>query len=200
MLGVVPLFYAYAIMGVALWSFDVDWFANTTKSAATLFALLNGDTLLDAFLNLRDTNWILTQIYLYSFLCLFIYCVLNITITIMEDAYFLHGKVQGKNAELVSSDHESPEPTFGCHAPPGTHIHVPAGPPAVVASRSPERKLSHELAFEDKVMQRLDALAETQRALLNDQRQILRRLAALEDSNRSPTNRSSASFDRGVTD
>merc|ERR1712032_1755772 len=42
------------------------------------------------FMNLKDTNWTLAQVYLYTFLCLFIYVVLKVFITIIEDAYFLN--------------------------------------------------------------------------------------------------------------
>eukprot|EP00746_Dinoflagellata_sp_MGD_P048956 gnl/MRDRNA2_/MRDRNA2_221672_c0_seq1.p1 gnl/MRDRNA2_/MRDRNA2_221672_c0~~gnl/MRDRNA2_/MRDRNA2_221672_c0_seq1.p1 ORF type:complete len:253 (-),score=30.26 gnl/MRDRNA2_/MRDRNA2_221672_c0_seq1:259-912(-) len=93
LIGVLPLFMAYTVMGVGLWGFDTPWFSSLSMSAATLFALLNGDTLLDTYRNLRGTNWPMAQLYLYSFLILFMYVVLNICITIIEDAYFNQGKV-----------------------------------------------------------------------------------------------------------
>lgn len=88
LVGVVPVFIAYSIVGVGLWGFDANWFSEVSMSACALFSLLNGDILHDSYMNLRDINWPLAQCYLYSFLCLFVYVVLNIFITIMEDAYF----------------------------------------------------------------------------------------------------------------
>ena len=67
-------------------------------ASATLFALLNGDVLHDTFALLSDTHlragfwgdvdWFISLVYLYSFLALFIYVVLNVLVALVEDAYF----------------------------------------------------------------------------------------------------------------
>jgi len=87
LVGVVPVFFGFAVMGVCLF-WPTDNFSTLTQASMSLFAVLNGDMIHDTFANLGDISPIFSQIYLYSFLCLFIYVVLNVFISIIEDSFF----------------------------------------------------------------------------------------------------------------
>ena len=54
----------------------------------TLFSIMNGDSILDTFKALSITAPYLGAIFLYSFICLFMYVVLNVFIAIIEEAFF----------------------------------------------------------------------------------------------------------------
>lgn len=65
-----------------------DRFGGFQMSLITLFAVLNGDVMRETFLVLLPYSPAVTQIYLYSFICLFIYVVLNVFIATIELAFF----------------------------------------------------------------------------------------------------------------
>lgn len=52
-----------------------------------MFSLTNGDDLQNTFRS-TDSQPILSRIYFYSFIMIFIYAVANIFIAIIEDSYF----------------------------------------------------------------------------------------------------------------
>ncbi|ETV92184.1 hypothetical protein, variant 4 [Aphanomyces invadans] len=58
------------------------------QACVTLFAILNGDVILDTFASLHADFPFVGAAYLYSFIALFIYVVLNIFIAIVEEAFF----------------------------------------------------------------------------------------------------------------
>ena len=56
----------------------------------TLFGLLNGDDMYPTFANLETESiyiWIFSEIYLYSFICLFIYVVSSLITALIIDGY-----------------------------------------------------------------------------------------------------------------
>ena len=63
-----------------------SWFESPSSAAAALFSLLNGDSLLDSYNELGNISSF-AHIYLYSFLCLFIYVILNVNISVIVQAY-----------------------------------------------------------------------------------------------------------------
>jgi hypothetical protein len=66
-------------------------FASFGQACVTLFALMNGDAILQLFDALNDNypyQWV-TWLYLYTFLTLFITAILNVFIFIIDDAYTL---------------------------------------------------------------------------------------------------------------
>eukprot|EP00759_Apiculatamorpha_spiralis_P018523 PhF_6_TR24844/c0_g1_i1/m.34271/K04994/MCOLN3; mucolipin 3 len=91
LVGVVPIFMAYALCGVAVFGSYCPWFATLDQAIVTLFCVLNGDSIRDSFVALSQTdNYTMkffSRIYLYSFVCVFIYNVLNVTLTIVQDTY-----------------------------------------------------------------------------------------------------------------
>jgi hypothetical protein len=78
-------------MGTVLFGSYCHYFATLDNSAVTLFSVLNGDVIHDTFDMIYSKNvalGIISRVYLYTFVCLFIYAVLNIFIHIMEDGFF----------------------------------------------------------------------------------------------------------------
>jgi hypothetical protein len=86
--SVAPVYVGYVVLGVALWGMsDQDGFQSLGHSSATLFSLLNGDIVRDTFLKLGEVNWLIAPLYLYSFMSLFIYVVLNLVLAILEESF-----------------------------------------------------------------------------------------------------------------
>ena len=85
--GVIPILVGYALLGNCLFH-ESAMFATIGASVATLFSLLNGDIIRDTFSDIGQLRPIIGEAYLYSFLCLFIYVVLHMFISIVEEAYF----------------------------------------------------------------------------------------------------------------
>eukprot|EP00916_Digyalum_oweni_P005287 GHVL01009270.1.p2 GENE.GHVL01009270.1~~GHVL01009270.1.p2 ORF type:complete len:207 (+),score=30.51 GHVL01009270.1:1010-1630(+) len=86
MMGVIPLLTGYAILGTCLF-WNISEFSSFSSSLITLFAILNGDSILDIFTNTSDYSPIYSQIFLYSFIILFMYVVANSFIAIIEDTF-----------------------------------------------------------------------------------------------------------------
>jgi Polycystin cation channel len=88
LVGVLPVFLGYAMFGVAFFATATTRFATVDAASVTLFALLNGDVIHDVFDELHPAHPLISRIYLYTFISLFIYAVLNIFVAIVEDAFF----------------------------------------------------------------------------------------------------------------
>jgi hypothetical protein len=100
-IGALPILIGYALCGMLLFGSYTKFFQGLHNSLVTLFASANGDALHDTFDAIYGQNKALaffSRIYLGSFVCLFTYCVLNIFILIMEDAYFSVREGEMKNA------------------------------------------------------------------------------------------------------
>lgn len=91
--GCFPVFLGYAMVGTILFGSYADNFATLDSSFVTLFSVMNGDIIDDTFALIFFVGdpflEVFSRFYLYSFIALFIYCVLNVFLAIMEDAYFL---------------------------------------------------------------------------------------------------------------
>eukprot|EP00753_Platysulcus_tardus_P013158 PLAT3630.5.p1 GENE.PLAT3630.5~~PLAT3630.5.p1 ORF type:complete len:352 (+),score=126.08 PLAT3630.5:28-1056(+) len=88
MVGVVPVYMAYAFFGVVYFGNHIERFGNLTNAVITLFAVLNGDVVRDTYMTLLPLFPSVSQIYLYTFICLFMYVVLNVFIAIIEESFF----------------------------------------------------------------------------------------------------------------
>lgn len=65
-------------------------FESLTSTSETMFSLINGDDMYTTFANLETDSfyiWLFSQIYLLSFISLFIYVVLSLSITLIIDGY-----------------------------------------------------------------------------------------------------------------
>ena len=89
MISVLPIFFAYVLLGVAIFSNFSERFGSMDQVAVALFCIANGDELHATFEDLRVTfPWqVVAQIYMYTFLVLFIFGVLNIIIFVVDDAF-----------------------------------------------------------------------------------------------------------------
>ncbi|KAJ0411218.1 hypothetical protein ATCC90586_003857 [Pythium insidiosum] len=89
LVGVSPVFLGFALFGTIYFGPRVAAFGSLSASMMTLFAVLNGDVILDTFDALERHGFATSgTLYLYSFIALFIYVVLNIFIAIVEEAFF----------------------------------------------------------------------------------------------------------------
>ncbi len=96
--GVFPILIGYALLGNCLF-YQSAMFTTIGGSIATLFSLLNGDIIRDTFTDVGQILPFWGHMYLYTFLCLFIYVVLHIFISIVEEAYFSVKAVAAREEE-----------------------------------------------------------------------------------------------------
>eukprot|EP01052_Picozoa_sp_SAG31_P002065 SAG31_NODE_69_length_28130_cov_15.318219_18_plen_555_part_00 len=90
--GCMPLYIAYTALGTILFGRYCELFGSIGMSAITLFSVLNGDSMLDVFNCIYTTQYgslmaTTSQIYLFLFVCVYIYCAISVFITIMSDAF-----------------------------------------------------------------------------------------------------------------
>jgi hypothetical protein len=85
--GVVPVLVAYSLVAVVFFANHSLWFADVDTSFISLFAIMNGDQMADTFKSIRFANPVVAELFLYSFICLFIFVVLNIFIAIVGAAH-----------------------------------------------------------------------------------------------------------------
>jgi hypothetical protein len=65
-------------------------FESLSSTSDAMFSLINGDDMYATFVNLETESfyiWLFSQIYLLSFISLFIYVVLSLSITLIIDGY-----------------------------------------------------------------------------------------------------------------
>ena len=85
--GIAPIVIGYALFGATVF-WESKFFSSVTGSVVSLFALLNGDVIHEAFEDVSVNSPFIGPIYLYSFLVLFMYVVLNVFLSIVEEAFF----------------------------------------------------------------------------------------------------------------
>ena len=93
MVGVLPIMMGYAFFGMTYFGSESDRFETFGASMVTLFAVLNGDVIRETFLNLMPVYPVMSQVYLYTFISLFMYVVLNVFIAIIEEAFFVSAAI-----------------------------------------------------------------------------------------------------------
>lgn len=106
-ISVFPLYMGFCTCGFIIFSPYTDDFASLDKSAITLFALLNGDDIHTQFdrIYARYPYPIVGQVFLFTFIIMFITLVLNIFLFIIEDAYHAAKDFINTNAERHSRVH-----------------------------------------------------------------------------------------------
>lgn len=72
LIGVLPIFIGYALLGMVCFGDEVDRFGDITQTLKTLFSVVNGDVIYDTF-NAVSFMGIGGQIYLYIYIMLFTY-------------------------------------------------------------------------------------------------------------------------------
>ena len=86
LVGVLPLFIGYAILGKCIF-WRSEFFATLTDAIASLFALMNGDSVYFIFDDLIKNHFFFGIIYCYSFCILFIVIVMNVFLGIIGEAF-----------------------------------------------------------------------------------------------------------------
>lgn len=103
LVGILPIFIGFDLFGVVFFAPYTDYFADMSNGAITLFALLNGDVIHDVFDQLCVFHPLIACVYLFTFISLFMYIVLNIIIATITDAFFAI-KAFGLNTESTFYD------------------------------------------------------------------------------------------------
>ncbi|KAL0236640.1 hypothetical protein PCE1_000038 [Barthelona sp. PCE] len=85
--GVAPLLIGYTLLGVAMFASICDRFHTFGAASVTLFSILNGDIMLEVFTQIYPASPIVSRIYLFSYVIIFVFIALNIFIQIMEQAF-----------------------------------------------------------------------------------------------------------------
>jgi hypothetical protein len=98
-IGVAPIFIGFAMFGVSFFSTYSELFKDLGSACVTLFALLNGDVIHDVFVDIYPAGAFISRLYLYTFVSLFIYAVLNIFIAIVEDGFFAAREIQRREVK-----------------------------------------------------------------------------------------------------
>lgn len=88
-LSVLPIYLGYSLFGYCVF-WRSEYFNSMSNSIATLFALMNGDSVYFIMDDLSRVSFGLGQIYSYSFCIMFYVIVLNTFISIIGEAYALN--------------------------------------------------------------------------------------------------------------
>ncbi|KAG7392072.1 Mucolipin-2 [Phytophthora pseudosyringae] len=103
LLGVSPIFFGYALFGTIYFGNKIEEFGTLSASMVTLFSLMNGDIIMDTFDAMELHQFIVSgKVYLYSFISLFMYVVLNVFIAIVEEAFFATQSTRRRLSDLLS--------------------------------------------------------------------------------------------------
>lgn len=86
LIGVLPVFIGYSIFGKCVF-WRSEFFATLTDAIATLFSLMNGDSVYFIFDDLIKNHYFFGTIYCYSFCILFIVIVMNVFLGIIGEAF-----------------------------------------------------------------------------------------------------------------
>eukprot|EP01065_Artemidia_motanka_P031309 TRINITY_DN37600_c0_g1_i1.p1 TRINITY_DN37600_c0_g1~~TRINITY_DN37600_c0_g1_i1.p1 ORF type:complete len:566 (+),score=206.61 TRINITY_DN37600_c0_g1_i1:227-1699(+) len=121
-LSLLPVLIGFASLGVALFSEHTSKFESIDESFFTLFAVMNGDVVLDTIDSVKQVG-LLGPLYLMTFVVLFIWVALSITISIIQDSYWTAKRGRRAQARTVrslsprpaasSSEHEELKPLSG---------------------------------------------------------------------------------------
>ena len=86
LISALPILMGYTFLGLALF-WKSNRFSSATGCLTTLYSLMFGDMVYDTFHDLGQTNYLSSQLYLYSFV-FFSVCVINsLFISVIVDAY-----------------------------------------------------------------------------------------------------------------
>eukprot|EP01063_Lacrimia_lanifica_P022652 TRINITY_DN30189_c0_g1_i1.p1 TRINITY_DN30189_c0_g1~~TRINITY_DN30189_c0_g1_i1.p1 ORF type:complete len:632 (+),score=171.78 TRINITY_DN30189_c0_g1_i1:72-1967(+) len=146
--GCFPIMVGYATMGTVVFGGYTDSFSTLDGSFVTLFCVMNGDMIDDTFAATFFEGslylMVFSRLYIYSYIALFIYAILNILLAILEDAYFQVKRqlIEGlREEESVSSD--SDDDALANNSPTNLNTTVPmhtrqATVPAQVPRQEPK--------------------------------------------------------------
>ena len=99
-IGTLPIFLSFIIFAIANFPYS-ERFYNFTRVILNLFGMMNGDSILDVINDITQNSYFLGQIYIYFFNILFICVVINIFVSIIEEA-FVNSKLKNQNHWIYS--------------------------------------------------------------------------------------------------
>lgn len=99
-IGTLPIFISFIVFAVANFPYS-ERFYSFTRVILSLFGMMNGDSILDIINDLIQNSFFLGQIYIYFFNILFICVVINIFVSIIEEA-FVNSKLKNQNHWIYS--------------------------------------------------------------------------------------------------
>ena len=99
LVGVVPVFGGFVFFALSVF-YSCEVFHSTSNASQALFSLMNGDSIYDISYQLKGMYFVLGQVYSYTFCVLFIVVVMNVFISIIQEAYVYNGKEKGYEWEL----------------------------------------------------------------------------------------------------
>lgn len=86
--GIMPIFIGYGMLGTCIF-WRSHRFSSFSTTMFSLFAVMNGDMIFDAWHDIDTVDFLLAQLYLYTFIFFAILVVLNTFIVIIEDGYVM---------------------------------------------------------------------------------------------------------------
>ena len=89
LIGAIPGFVCYGILGTAIFGLTSTRFGSLQNSLTTLFAIMNGDLILETLDVVRLNFPVFGPIYITSFFFLYVYFFLNVILTVVEESLWL---------------------------------------------------------------------------------------------------------------
>ena len=86
LISTLPILMGYTFLGMCLF-YRSNRFSSAAGCLSTLYSLMNGDMVYDTFSDLRATNYLFGQIYLYTFIFFSICVIQSLFISVIEDAH-----------------------------------------------------------------------------------------------------------------
>lgn len=86
LISMLPLFIGYAFLGMSIF-WESRRFSDFTVSCYTLFALMHGDMIWDTYNDLIQIDYLLGQLFLYSYIFLSVCVIANIFTIIIEEGF-----------------------------------------------------------------------------------------------------------------
>jgi len=85
-----PLYVGFASLGVVLFAeHSPRKFGTLGAASVTLFSLLNGDVLMETMLEVEAAGVALSRAYVCTFICVFVFTVLNAVLCLIQDSFRL---------------------------------------------------------------------------------------------------------------
>ena len=100
-IGIMPIFIGFTFLGLCLF-WNSERFTNVTDVMKALFAIVNGDSIYDIIVDITDKSNFFGQIYGFLFTILFIVVVMNVFISIIQEAY-VSAKVASQSHWIYSN-------------------------------------------------------------------------------------------------
>ena len=111
LVGVLPVFVAYTLFAVVVFSDRIPRFADMRTAFITLFANLNGDVVRETFMAIVAYHPVVGQFFFYTFISLHIYVILNVVVAVVEESYFLTIQKGNDYAAKIEEAEEDNEET-----------------------------------------------------------------------------------------